>query len=348
MTGGASASDEFIELYNPTSATLPLEGLEVVYVTSTGATVTRKAAWAAGATGLPSGAHLLIANSAGVFAGRRGRHLRERAGGRRRQRRAPGPGRDHRHRRGRLGHRGEHLARDATGPGASGRQQPRTAPGRIRRIGPGHRRQPGRLRHPADPGSAEQRIAADRDRDPDAAAQRVGRARRGRRTPTASPTAGADRRAALATESPPATPSPRSHRARLRPRHPSPTRRHRRRRAPRPRPSPSPISIAEARSLPDGTAVLVEGVALTDGDFTDGGGYLADGSAGIAVLLSDGTFARGQLLRVAGTVDDRYAQRTIRSSAAQITLLGAGQRAAPRRRATPDRSGSRSRASWSS
>ena len=49
MTGGASASDEFIELYNPTPATQPLEGLEVVYVTSTGATVTRKAAWAAGA-----------------------------------------------------------------------------------------------------------------------------------------------------------------------------------------------------------------------------------------------------------------------------------------------------------
>ena len=69
MTGGTGASDEFIELYNPTSATLPLDGLEVVYVTATGATVTRKAAWAAGASGLPSGAHLLIVNSAGVFAG---------------------------------------------------------------------------------------------------------------------------------------------------------------------------------------------------------------------------------------------------------------------------------------
>ena len=62
MTGGASASDEFIELYNPTAAPLPLDGLEVVYVTASGATVTRKAAWSAGAAGVPAGAHLLIAN----------------------------------------------------------------------------------------------------------------------------------------------------------------------------------------------------------------------------------------------------------------------------------------------
>ena len=92
---------------------------------------------------------------------------------------------------------------------------------------------------------------------------------------------------------------------------------------------PSPISIAEARALSDGAAVIVEGVALTDGDFTDGGGYLTDGGAGIAVLLSDGTFTRGQLLRVAGTVDDRYAQRTIRTSVAQLTLLGTGSEPLP-------------------
>ena len=68
MTGGASASDELIELYNPSASALPLEGLEVVYVTATGGTITRKASWAAGAASLSSGAHLLIANGAGVFA----------------------------------------------------------------------------------------------------------------------------------------------------------------------------------------------------------------------------------------------------------------------------------------
>ena len=30
QTGGASASDEFVELYNPTDVALPLEGLELV------------------------------------------------------------------------------------------------------------------------------------------------------------------------------------------------------------------------------------------------------------------------------------------------------------------------------
>ncbi|MGH2483992.1 MAG: lamin tail domain-containing protein, partial [Candidatus Limnocylindria bacterium] len=41
MTGGASASDEFVELYNPHAAALPLEGLELIYVTASGATITR-------------------------------------------------------------------------------------------------------------------------------------------------------------------------------------------------------------------------------------------------------------------------------------------------------------------
>ena len=69
MTGGSSASDELIELYNPSTVALPLEGLEVIYATSTGGTITRKASWAAGAASLPSGAHLMIANGAGAFAG---------------------------------------------------------------------------------------------------------------------------------------------------------------------------------------------------------------------------------------------------------------------------------------
>src|SRR4051794_33146450 len=41
QTGGASASDEFAELANAGSAPVDLMGLEVVYVTSTGSTVTR-------------------------------------------------------------------------------------------------------------------------------------------------------------------------------------------------------------------------------------------------------------------------------------------------------------------
>ncbi len=65
MTGGASASDEFVELYNAGSTALDLAGLEVVYVTSTGGTITRKATWAT-TTLLAPGRHVLLANSSGI------------------------------------------------------------------------------------------------------------------------------------------------------------------------------------------------------------------------------------------------------------------------------------------
>src|SRR4029077_15418594 len=67
QTGGGSASDEFAELTNVGATSVDLAGLEVVYVTSTGGTVTRKASWT---TSLPlaPGRHLLIANSSGIFA----------------------------------------------------------------------------------------------------------------------------------------------------------------------------------------------------------------------------------------------------------------------------------------
>ncbi len=68
VTGGASASDELIELHNPTASALPLEGLEVVYVTSTGATISRRAAWEVGAPSVPAGGHVLIANASGMYA----------------------------------------------------------------------------------------------------------------------------------------------------------------------------------------------------------------------------------------------------------------------------------------
>jgi len=45
QTGGASASDEFAEISNAGAVAVDLTGLEVVYATSTGSTVTRKASW---------------------------------------------------------------------------------------------------------------------------------------------------------------------------------------------------------------------------------------------------------------------------------------------------------------
>jgi uncharacterized protein YdeI (BOF family) len=67
QTGGASASDEFAEITNAGASAVDLAGIELVYSTSTGTTVTRKAAWAASVM-LEPGRHLLVANTAGIYA----------------------------------------------------------------------------------------------------------------------------------------------------------------------------------------------------------------------------------------------------------------------------------------
>jgi hypothetical protein len=67
QTGGSSASDEFFELANTGPAPVDLAGLEVVYVTATGGTITRKASWPDSQL-LEPGRHLLVANSGGLHA----------------------------------------------------------------------------------------------------------------------------------------------------------------------------------------------------------------------------------------------------------------------------------------
>ena len=67
MTGGTSASDEFAEITNAGAVPIDLTGHELVYVTSTGSTVTRKAAWST-PTILEPGRHLLVANVSGIHA----------------------------------------------------------------------------------------------------------------------------------------------------------------------------------------------------------------------------------------------------------------------------------------
>ena len=66
VTGGTSASDEFVELVNAGAAAVDLAGLEIVYATSSGSTVTQKASWTGSRPLLP-GQHLLIANAAGSY-----------------------------------------------------------------------------------------------------------------------------------------------------------------------------------------------------------------------------------------------------------------------------------------
>ncbi|MGZ6213853.1 MAG: lamin tail domain-containing protein [Candidatus Limnocylindria bacterium] len=315
MTGGASASDEFVELYNPTATTLPLEGLEVVYVTATGATVTRKASWAAGAAGVPAGAHLLVANGAGIFAGLADLSYANGLA-------ATG---------GSVALReiGAAVAIDAVGWGTAANAWLETQAAPAPAAGSSLERLPGgssgsgqdtddnlldfAVQPVPDPQNAGSAVIPGPSPSPGETASAV---------PTASPTASATPTGSMTPE-PTATPSI-TQSPSISPT-PTPTV------APTatPVPTPIPMTIAEARSEPDGATVTVEGVSLTGGDFTDGGGYLVDASAGIAVLVADGTFARGQRMLVTGTVDDRYAQRTIRATADTIVSLGAGSEPLP-------------------
>ena len=85
--------------------------------------------------------------------------------------------------------------------------------------------------------------------------------------------------------------------------------------------------------MPDGSSVSITAPAVTGFDFADGGGYLADETGGIAVLLDTGSFARGDLVAVTGTVDDRFAQRTLRAATA-VASPGGPAAPAPLGRAT--------------
>ena len=324
MTGGASASDEFIELYNPTTFELPLEGLEVVYVTASGATVTRKAAWEAGAAGVPAGAHVLIVNSAGIFAGLADVGYANGLA-------ATG---------GSVGLRviGAATAIDAVGWGNATSTWLELRPAPAPAAGSSLERLPGGsvgsgqdtddnlidffLQSMPEPQNSASPPIPGATSSPAPTGSPAGSETP---QPSASPTLEpslepSPTESPVTSASPVPTPTPSATLT------PSPT--------PTPIPTPGPLSIADARSQPDGATVTIVGVALTASDFTDGGGYVVDGTAGIAVLVSDGTFARGEQLRVTGTLDDRYAQRTIRAAADAIVHLGTGSEPLPADAAT--------------
>ncbi|HEX6475601.1 MAG TPA: lamin tail domain-containing protein [Candidatus Limnocylindria bacterium] len=307
MTGGASASDELIELYNPSSSALPLEGLEVIYVTATGGTITRKASWAAGALSLSAGAHLLIANAAGAFAAIADLTYTNGLA-------ATG---------GSVAIRiiGAATAIDAVGWGTAANPWMEGSAMVAPAAGASSERLPGGA---AGSGQDTDQNAADfvERATPDPQNTASPPIPIPTPQPTASPTP-ADTPAttpiptveatAVPTATPAATPTP-TPSATATPTVGAPT--------PSPTVPPEPMSIAEARALPDGASVLVEGVSLTDGGFSDGGGYLADATGGIAVLLDDGSFSRGMTLRVQGELDQRFSQRTIRTSVADVVVNG--------------------------
>jgi uncharacterized protein YdeI (BOF family) len=293
MTGGTSASDELIELYNPTAVVLPLEGLELIYVTASGATVSRRAAWGLGAAEVPPGAHVLLANELGIFA----------------------PIADALYASGMaatggsvaLRIQGATTAIDAVGWGTAASTWMEGLPAAAPPPGASLERLPG--------GSAGSAVDTNSNRadfvvrsvaDPqNAGSPPVPDGIPPGPTPTAAPTATPEP-TPVPTATPSASPDPTGT--------PGPTGTS----------APSPTAIAGARAMADGTAVTVEGDALSASDFTEGGGYIADATGGIAVLLDGGTFARGDHLIVTGVVDDRFAQRTIRASGEDVTVTGTG------------------------
>ena len=299
VTGGASASDEFIEIYNAADVPASLAGLELVYVTATGTTITRRATWTDGS--LPPHAHLLVANEAGIY-----RTIADAlyssglssTGGSVALRPAGGD-----------------TPVDAVGWGTASSSWMEGSPAPAPAAGASIERLPGgplgsitdthdNSRDFVERVSPEPQNTGSEPTPPpgdtSTPAPSVTLTPTMTSVPTAHPTP-TPVASAAPTAAQTATPS-------------SPT--------PSVMPGPAATPIAEARAMPDGSSVTIEGTALTASTFTDGGGYVWDGSGGIAVLLAEGGFSRGEVIRVTGVLDDRYHQRTLRANNASITGTG--------------------------
>lgn len=281
-TGGASASDEFIELRNPSTGPLPLAHLEVVYVSASGATVSQRVLFAPDAAPIPAGGHLLLANELGTHAARADLVYRgglSDVGGTLVLRAA-----------------GAATAVDAVGWGTASGTWPEGTPAQAPR-----------------PGFSIERVVDGGGETQDTHNNSLDFVERAVPTPQGASSA-------TAAPSPSSAPSV----------SPVPTVGT----SPSPVPStntvlPSPVPVSVARSLPDGSTVTVRGAALTGSAFHDGGGYLSDGEAGIAVIVDGGFFAAGMRMEVTGQVESRFAQRTIRAAATDVHALGAAEEIEP-------------------
>lgn len=283
VTGGASASDELIELYNPTAAPLPLEGLELIYASATGTTVSRRATWALGAPEVRAGGHLLVANEAGIYASVADATYASGMA-------ATG---------GSVALRilGASSAIDAVGWGSSTSTWREGMTAGAPATGASIERLPGGAQ---GSGQDTDDNAADFAERPVPDPQNLGS------PPTPLPGDPPDPTITpLPEPTPIATPAPTS------------------------QPPDGALTIAAARTLPDGTRVTIEGVALAGSDFHDGGGFVADATGGIAVIVDGATFDRGAALRLGGVVEDRFAQRTLRVEAADLVVLGSGSEPGP-------------------
>ncbi len=305
VTGGASASDEFIEITNAASVPLELAGLELVYVTSSGGTLTRKASWSTSRT-LDPGRHLLVANSGGVhaavadatysggLAATGGALVLRPVGG---------------------------AAIDAVGWGDASNAFVEGTAAAAPPAGSSIERRPGGLAgnvvdtndNAADwfvqaVPSAQGLAAPPAPVVPASPTPTASPPSSGSPAPSADPTP-TETPAPTETPTPAPTPTPT----------PTPTA--------TPSPTPAPLSIAAARALPDGVTATIIGVLTTDLGALESGhtSFVQDESAGIALYAAGGTpssWPAGSTVRATGTLADRYGLRSLRTDAASITLEG--------------------------
>ncbi len=349
QTGGASASDEFVEIANQGPDAVDLVGLEVAYVTSTGGTVTRKASWA-GAAPLAPGQRVLLANALGAYA-------------------AVG---DVAYSGGLAATGGAIVLRpiggapidavgwgDATNAFVEGAAAPAPAAGSSIERRPGGIEGNGvdtndnRADWVVQSSPSAQNLSA-----PPVPAPIVTPTPTPTSTPTPMPTptptttptptptptpspsptptptsSPTPNPSPTPTSTPTPTPSPTST--------PTPTT------TPTPTPTPSaspstpPLTIADARALPDGTDVTIRGVLTTGLGALESGrtAFVEDDSSGIALYLDaavvDG-LPVGTAVIATGTLDTRYAQRTLRVALADLIEDGRGALADPPSVATGD------------
>jgi uncharacterized protein YdeI (BOF family) len=337
QTGGASASDEFIELANAGPVPVDLAGLEVAYVTSTGGTITRKGSWA-GPLLLEPGRHLLLANSAGAYApiadllysgglAATGGAVALRVTGGNpvdaiawgdatnafiegSVMTAPPPGAS--------------IERRPGGPAGNGTDTNDNLADWFVQVGPN----PQNLAAPPAPDATSSPTPTPEATGTPGPSPTPSPTPTGTPEPTETPaptpvpsaTPGpTPTPAATGTPGPTPTPEPTIAPTPTAVPTPEPT--------PEPTPDPSLMSIAAARALADGTTATIEGVVTASlGSLESShGGFVADATAGIAVYLTSvdaGPVAAGTRVRLTGPIDDRYAQRTIRVALDALVILG--------------------------
>jgi len=327
QTGGSSASDEFVEIANQGAGPVDLAGLEVVYATSSGSTVTRKATWST-PTILGVGRRVLVANSAGAYAAMA----------------------DLTYSSGFAATGGAVALRvvggdvvdavgwgDATNGFVEGSAAPAPAAGSSLERRPG-----GAAGNGTDTNDNASNFLVGSPSPQSMASDPIPASVTPTPTPVATPTP-----VPTPVETPMPTPVPTPVETPMpTPVPPTPTPDPTPATTPVPTPAPTPAAtptpvptpvvtpIGEARLLPGDAAVTVAGVLTVPLGSLESGrtAFVEDATGGIAIYLdaaATSPFPAGTRVVATGTLDSRYAQRTLRVATADLVIDGSGSLPVP-------------------